>query len=134
MQTLDHGLDWLCIRSNIFFLYALLYLLFPFHPAFIIIILVRAGLSPAPRHMGFERIKTKEDKGFDADTYAHYLNHKYFECNYTDGIIPLDRWFETFNDGSEEEQERLRYRLKENYQENQSVILFRIYFYFAVRL
>ncbi|MDE0782115.1 MAG: sterol desaturase family protein, partial [Planktomarina sp.] len=47
------------------------------------------------------------------DSYAHYLHHKYFECNYADGILPLDKWFGTFHDGSEEAQERLRHRLKE---------------------
>ena len=28
---------------------------------------------------------------FDTHSYAHYLHHKYFECNYADGAIPLDR-------------------------------------------
>ena len=101
------------IEHLFYFSCALLYLFVPFHPAFIIITLVHAGLSPAPGHAGFERIKTAEDKSFDSDSYAHYLHHKYFECNYADGIMPLDRWFGTFHDGSEESQERLRKRLKE---------------------
>ena len=33
--------------------------------------------------------------------YIHYLHHKYFEVNYGDGLIPLDRWFGTFHDGSD---------------------------------
>ena len=72
-----------------------------------------AGLSPAPGHTGFDRIKTSEGKTFNSDSYAHYLHHKYFECNYADGILPLDKWFGTFHDGSEEAQERLTHRLKE---------------------
>ena len=80
---------------------------------FIVVTLVHAGLSPAPGHAGFERIKTGEDKSFDSDSYAHYLHHKYFECNYADGILPLDRWFGTFHDGSDQAQKRLKSRLKE---------------------
>ena len=100
------------IEHLFYFSCALLYLFFPFHPAFIIITLVHAGLSPAPGHVGFERIKLADEKSFDADSYAHYLHHKYFECNYADGILPLDRWFGTLHDGSDESQYRLSERLK----------------------
>jgi sterol desaturase/sphingolipid hydroxylase (fatty acid hydroxylase superfamily) len=101
-----------------YFSCAFVFLLFPFHPAFIVITLVHAGLSPAPGHIGFERIKTLEGKSFDTDSHAHYLHHKYFECNYADGILPLDRWFGTFHDGSDRSQKRLRARLKEKSAKN----------------
>ena len=101
------------IEHLFYFSCVLLYLLFPFHPGFIMVALVHAGLSPAPGHTGFDRIKTSKDKTFNSDSYAHYLHHKYFECNYADGILPLDKWFGTFHDGSEEAQERLTHRLKE---------------------
>ena len=101
------------IEHLLYFSCALPYLFLPFHPVFIVVTLVHAGLSPAPGHAGFERIKTGEDKSFDSDSYAHYLHHKYFECNYADGILPLDRWFGTFHDGSDQAQKRLKSRLKE---------------------
>lgn len=102
------------IEHVFYFSCALLYLLFPFHPAFVVVTLVHAGLSPAPGHAGFERVKVgKDGKSFDVDSYAHYLHHKHFECNYADGILPLDRWFGTLHDGSEEAQQRLRKRLRE---------------------
>ena len=41
----------------------------------------------------------------DTHSHAHYLHHKYFECNYADGAIPLDKLFGTFHNGSEEAQE-----------------------------
>ncbi|MEE2774991.1 MAG: sterol desaturase family protein [Pseudomonadota bacterium] len=100
------------IEHLFYFSCALLYLLFPLHPAFIIVTLVHAGLSPAPGHTGFERIKTTNDKSFDADSYAHYLHHKHFKCNYADGILPLDRWFGTLHDGSEGGYARLRQKRK----------------------
>ena len=101
------------IEHIFYFSCAVLYLFFPFHPAFIIVTLVHAGLSPAPGHVGFDRIKLGKGESFDPDSYAHYLHHKYFECNYADGILPLDRWFGTFHDGSDEAQTRLKDRLKE---------------------
>ena len=32
--------------------------------------------------------------------YFHYLHHKYFDCNYGGEIIPLDKWFGSFFDGT----------------------------------
>ena len=105
------------IEHVFYFSCALLYLFIPFHPAFIIVTLVHAGLSPAPGHTGFERIKTNEQTSFDIDSYAHYLHHKYFECNYADGILPLDRWFGTLHDGSEESFNKMRATLIKKNQE-----------------
>ena len=34
------------------------------------------------------------------------MHHKYFECNYADGAIPLDKLFGTFHNGSEEAQKK----------------------------
>ena len=41
-----------------------------------------------------------EEKTMDTSYYAHYLHHKYFEVNYADGMVPLDKWFGSFHDGS----------------------------------
>jgi len=101
------------IEHLMYFSCALLFLLFPFHPAFIVITLVHAGLSPAPGHAGFERVQLKKGASVDIDSYAHYLHHKYFECNYADGILPLDKWFGTFHDGSDEAYQNLKSKLNE---------------------
>ena len=95
-----------------YFSCVLIYLIFPFHPVFAIVTLVHAGLSPAPGHAGFERMAFKE-RSFDIDAHAHYLHHKHFECNYADGILPLDRWFGTFHDGSDGAHTKMQGRLKE---------------------
>jgi sterol desaturase/sphingolipid hydroxylase (fatty acid hydroxylase superfamily) len=40
----------------------------------------------------------------DTHAFAHYLHHKYFEVNYADGSLPLDKWFGTWHDGTKEGQ------------------------------
>ena len=42
--------------------------------------------------------------------FFHYLHHRYFECNYGDPIIPYDRWFGTFHDGTPEANARMQER------------------------
>ena len=106
------GLSMHPIEHLFYFSCALAYLFFPFHPAFVIITLVHAGLSPAPGHAGFDRINISNDKSFDADSYAHYLHHKYFECNYGGSLAPLDKWFGTFHDGTKEADKVMRTRIK----------------------
>jgi sterol desaturase/sphingolipid hydroxylase (fatty acid hydroxylase superfamily) len=45
--------------------------------------------------------------------FTTYLHHKYYECNYADGVVPLDKWFGTFHDGSREAQEAMDRRFRE---------------------
>jgi sterol desaturase/sphingolipid hydroxylase (fatty acid hydroxylase superfamily) len=62
-----------------------------------------------PGHSGFERIEVGEGS-VATGGYAHYLHHKYFEVNYADGAIPLDKWFGSFHDGSPEADAAMRRR------------------------
>ena len=49
----------------------------------------------------------------DSHAYVHYLHHKYFEVNYGgDGLVPLDRWFGTWHDGSKEGDARMEERFR----------------------
>ena len=45
--------------------------------------------------------------------YFHYLHHRYFDCNYGNEGVPLDRWFGSFHDGSPEAHKAMRSRKRE---------------------
>ena len=85
----------------------------PSHPVHAIFNLVHAALAPAPGHAGFEKIVLGEEIAVDTHCYDHYLHHKFFECNYADGAIPIDKWFGTFHDGSKEAEVRMNKRFME---------------------
>ena len=68
------------------------------------------GFGAIPGHIGFDKVELTEDKTMDSHAYIHYLHHKYFEVNYGDGLIPLDKWFGTFHDGSPEGEARMQAR------------------------
>ena len=70
----------------------------------------RLGAAPAQGHTGFDRLVVGEDASMDASYYAHYLHHKYFEVNYADGMVPLDKWFGSFHDGTAEAHEAMKAR------------------------
>ncbi len=72
----------------------------------------RLGLAPSVGHTGFDRMEINEKASIDNSFYAHYLHHRYFEVNYADGMIPLDKWFGAFHDGSPEAHQKMLERRK----------------------
>ena len=77
------------------------HLLIPSNPVVALFQLHLAGFGAVNGHIGFDRLELGDERSVDSHAYAHYLHHKYFEVNYGgDGLIPLDKWFGTWHDGS----------------------------------
>lgn len=70
-------------------------------------------LSPSPSHSGFDRFKITDDVNFHGGDYFHNLHHRYFEVNYGMLLLPLDKWFGTFHDGSVEAHEAMKDRRRQ---------------------
>ncbi len=104
------GLSMHPIEHFIYFSTILLFFIIPSNPVHMINLASRLGLAPAQGHTGFDRVELGEKNSFDASYYAHYLHHKYFEVNYSDGMVPLDRWFGSFHDGTPEAHEAMKER------------------------
>lgn len=98
------------VEHLMYFSGVLVHWIVPSHPVHALFQLFHAGLSPAPGHTGFDRVAFGRAGSFPTEGYAHYLHHKYFECNYADGAIPLDRWLGTFHDGSDAAHEAMNRR------------------------
>ena len=96
----------------LYFSGALLHFILPSHPIHALFHLMHAALSPAQGHVGFDKVILDDERAMDTHSYAHYLHHRYFNCNYADGVVPLDRWLGTFHDGSPEAQKHLQDRLR----------------------
>lgn len=90
------------IEHLFFFGEALVHLVIFSHPLLAIYSLQSLALGAVVGHVGFDKIETGDDKGIDTHAYAHYLHHKYFEVNYADGLIPFDKWFGTWHDGTKD--------------------------------
>jgi sterol desaturase/sphingolipid hydroxylase (fatty acid hydroxylase superfamily) len=88
----------------LYFSGCLIHCVIPSNPIHVVFHLAHMALIPAATHSGFDKIVIG-DEAIETHCFDHYLHHKYFECNYSDGIIPFDRWFGTFHDGSKEAQE-----------------------------
>ena len=83
------------------------------HPVNALYQLHLAAFLPALSHSGFDRLKVGKKLQIDAGAHFHYLHHKYFECNYGGSLLPLDRVFGTFHDGTPASHSSLRERIRE---------------------
>lgn len=95
------GLSMHPVEHLLYFSAVALHWVVPSHPIHALYTSFHLMMAPVPGHTGFERVEVGR-RSFATHCYAHYLHHKYFEVNYSDGALPLDQWFGSFHDGSPE--------------------------------
>jgi sterol desaturase/sphingolipid hydroxylase (fatty acid hydroxylase superfamily) len=102
------------VEQVMFFSAALIHLVVPSHPLLALYSLNFSGLGAIVGHIGFDRIlsKNQEHEITKTHAYTHYLHHKYFEVNYGDGIVPFDKLFGTWHDGTKASDEALDLRMQ----------------------
>lgn len=87
------------------------HLIIPSNPIVMLFNLHAVGFGALNGHIGFEKLETANESGLDSHAYAHHLHHKHFEVNYgADGLVPLDKWFGTWHDGTKESEARMEKR------------------------
>ena len=104
MHPVEHFLYW----SG-----TLIHLILPSHPVLLLYHLQISGTGAVIGHIGFDKIESGEDRAIDTHAFAHYLHHKYFEVNYADGALPLDKWMGTWHDGSPEADDLMKERFRQ---------------------
>jgi len=82
------------------------------HPIHAIFHLQHAVFAAIVGHTEFEKFVFKKKIFPGPGDYAHYLHHRYFECNYAGISVPFDKWFGSLHDGSDEANEVIRNRRK----------------------
>ncbi len=85
------------VEHIIYFSMVLIHFVVPSHPIHLLFHTQIAGISPPYGHLGFEGPMLKGM--LPGGSYFHYLHHRYFECNYGETTVPLDRLFGTVRDG-----------------------------------
>lgn len=106
------GLSMHPVEHLLYFSALALHWFVPSHPVHAMFNSIHLAMSPIPGHAGFEQVEVGPTE-VSTHGFAHYLHHKLFEVNYADGVIPLDRWFGSFHDGSPEADDRLKQRRRE---------------------
>lgn len=101
------------VESTIFFSEVLWHLLLPSAPFVAMFQLTSTAYGAVVGHIGFDKLEITDGQAMDSHAYTHYLHHKYFEVNYGgDGVVPLDKWFGTWHDGTKEADGRMKERFR----------------------
>lgn len=101
------------VEHLLYFATAAYHLVIPSNPILVIYQLHMAGFGAVVGHVGFDKVEVTDEKAIDSHAFAHYLHHKYFEVNYGDGLIPFDKWFGTWHDGTRDGDARMQARYEE---------------------
>jgi sterol desaturase/sphingolipid hydroxylase (fatty acid hydroxylase superfamily) len=99
------------VEHILYFSGVLLHWIVPSHPLHVIFHLQHLAFAPSQGHNGFDKVRLPNGGLLSSDHYVHYLHHKYFEVNYGDGLVPFDRLFGTWHDGTEAATEAMNRRL-----------------------
>ena len=70
----------------------------------------RPGLSPAQGDTGFDSVVVRVGSAVATGHCAHFRRHNHFEATQADGMVPFDRWFGPFRDGTPEAPEAMSAR------------------------
>ena len=80
------------------------------HPVHVIYNLQFDALNAVYGHCGFENMLIRGKRRLPLGTFYHQLHHRYFECNYGTGEVPIDVWVDSFHDGSAQARNAIRRR------------------------
>ncbi len=80
----------------------LIHFVIPSHPLHVLYHLYWLVLGTVSTHSGYEMIWLKGKNLLTVGSFFHHIHHRYFNCNYGNPEIPLDLWFGSYHDGSEE--------------------------------
>ncbi len=101
------------VESALYFAEIFWHLIIPSNPIVMLFQLHGTGFGAINGHIGFDKLELTDEKALGSHAYVHYLHHKYFEVNYgADGLIPLDKWFGYWHDGSKEAEEQMKERFR----------------------
>jgi len=102
------------IEHVIYFSLFMLWWVVPAAPFIVVLTGIFNGVSPAISHSGFDRFEVARHNGRTTagGDYFHHLHHRFFECNYGNRPVPLDKLFGTFHDGTAAAHAQMRERVK----------------------
>ena len=98
------------IEHLLYFSSLAVFLILPSHPVHMIFLLFWQLLGAPSGHSGYEAVWAKDKARLLVGGFFHQMHHRYFECNYGNPELPIDKLFGTFHDGTEESLKSVRDR------------------------
>ncbi len=91
----------------------LLHVVLMSHPLHIIFHCQWNAIGANVTHAGFESLTFRGKPVFYLTSFFHQMHHRYYDCNYGNPFMPLDRLFGSFHDGTPEAWARIKQHRRE---------------------
>ena len=92
-----HPLEHLIYLSNV-----LVHVLFASHPIHIFFHLQWNAIGAGVSHTGYESLTVRGKPMIYLSPFHHQLHHRLYNCNYGNGLVPMDKLFGSDHDGTDE--------------------------------
>ena len=89
------------VEHLLYFSPFVLWWILPVHPIVIIVTGLYQALNPAVSHSGFEYLRLGDKLKISAGDWYHQLHHRYFNLNYGNKFLPIDKLTDSWHDGSD---------------------------------
>ena len=96
------------LEHVLYFSTILIHLVLATHPVHMFFHLYATALGAVTSHTGYAAVLARDRKPISLGDFHHQLHHRYFDCNYGNTEVPLDKWFGTFHDGTAQATARVR--------------------------
>jgi lathosterol oxidase len=103
------------VEHLLYFSSLLIHLVIASHPLHLLYHSFYLTSGATTGHTGYQNIDVKGRNFVDMGTLFHTLHHRYYNCNYGQTMVPFDKWFGSFHDGTAEATTRIMkqtFRLK----------------------
>ena len=108
------GLSMHPVETAIYLSVVMVHLVLPSHPLHIVFHISWYAMGPCATHCGFEAISIAGGKYPRLGDFFHQLHHRFFECNYGNSEVPLDKLSGHFHDGTQAATRKMRERMKQD--------------------
>jgi len=98
------------VEHILYFSSLLLHFVLASHPIHLLYHGFFLSVGASVGHIGFQEMRVSGRNVFTIGNMFHQLHHRYYNCNYGLMLVPLDRWFGSFHDGTPEATARINKR------------------------
>ena len=101
------------VEHLLYFSSVAIHFIVPSSPVHIIYHLYLQALNPAVSHSGYDGLEVDGEIVFSSGDFFHQLHHRFLHCNYGTSEFPLDRWFGSHHNGTDECTRTIQQQMRE---------------------
>jgi len=94
------GLSMHPLEHVLYLSFVFIHLLIPTHPIHMFFLAYTKLLAAITSHCGYEDVLVNGKRTIEFGEFFHQIHHRYFDCNYGTLVMPWDKWFGSFHDGT----------------------------------